>query len=217
MKKIFLTLGLCGILDFAQATPYTFTTTGLTTMSGESYYTWGITTQSSVLSQLQTALNGGQTLLDATLTFNNLKFTTAGPYLNGGGQIWSVLLGSTFNSKNINSGITTYTDNDLPSNAFGTSGQLINKDTFSKTFSTAITLSDAFTSADLTLLAQDILAGFINLGIDPDCVFTDSSISLVIDTQPAITNKTSVPDGASTAVLLGAALSGIALLRRKLR
>jgi hypothetical protein len=209
MKKLFLTGVLFGIVNFAQATPYTFTTTSsiIETMSGESYYNWGI---NSGLSSLQSDLSSGQQILSATLTYDNIQFTVAGPNLGGAGWLYTQLLGTSASS-----GITTHTDNDATTDAFGASGIQINKDVFAKTGGPAVNLLETFASGAITLLTTDIKNGFIDIGIDPDCVYKDTGIVLTINTG-STTNHTSVPDAASTAMLLGASLSCIGLLRRKL-
>jgi hypothetical protein len=207
MKKMFLAGVLLGVLNLAQATPYTFTTTSLENMSGESYYNWGI---NSGLSSLQSDLTSGQQILSATLTYNGIIFTVAGPNLGGQGWLYTQLLGTSASS-----GITTHTDNDATTDAFGASGIQINKNVFTKVNQPAVNLLETFTSSAITLLTTDIKNGFIDLGIDPDCKYTDTGIVLTITTG-STTNHTSVPDAASTAMLLGAGLSCIGLLRRKL-
>ncbi|HEX3856293.1 MAG TPA: hypothetical protein VHY30_03230 [Verrucomicrobiae bacterium] len=206
MKKLFLAGVLLGVLNFAQATPYTFTTTSLKTMSGESYYNWGI---NSGLTALKADLTGGEQILSATLTYNNIQFTVAGPNLGGAGWLYTQLLGTSASS-----GITTHTDNDATTDAF-TSGIQIYKDVFAKAGLPAATLNEIFGVSALALLTADVLNGFIDIGIDPDCVYKDTGITLTINTG-STTNYTSVPDAASTAMLLGAGLSCIGLLRRKL-
>jgi len=215
MKKIFLALGLCGVLNFAQAASYSFTTTALETMSGEDYYSWDIT---GGLSALETSISssGGYTIASATLTYNNIAFTVAGPNLAGAGWLYTQLLGSQdLLSYTLATGVTYSSDGDATTDAFGT-GIEINKNIFAHTSNTPTTLTEniAAVSGGTTLLTSDILAGFIDIGIDPDCVYTNYNITLSITTEAKPSLKT--PDAASTAMLLGAALSGLGLLRRKL-
>jgi len=220
-----LLIGLgVSLLNLAHATPFTFTTTSLTTMSGENYYSWDIT---SGLSSLKNQLQHGYQISSVTLTYYGFQFTSAGPNLHGGGQLWSELLGyqdTLAHSAGSGTGVTYSSDNDNISDAFGpnsTTGShkqlLINKDVFSHTFTTPTTLVENLgnIAGAIALLTADILSAssFIDIGIDPDCAFKDSKICLTINT----TNKpVHVPDTTATAGLLGVSFLGLLVLRRKL-
>lgn len=218
MKKLALIGFGIGILNLAQATStsYNFSTTSLTTLEGNDYYSWDIT---SGLTSLENALSttGGQTITSATLTYYGFEFTAAGSNLNGGGQLWTQLLGAKTTLPNsVASGVTYGVDNDAITDAFGTSGVLINKDSWTGTFTTPTTLTEYIdpVAGATALLTSDVLGGFIDIGIDPDCKFVDTSICLTINT--ATKNVPSVPDQAMTASLLGMSFLGLLAFRRKL-
>lgn len=215
MKKLFLAGLLACSLNYAHATAYNFTTTSLTTLDGSYYYNWYI---GSGLTALQNDLNAsGSYISSASLTFNNFTFTAAGSAVSaasGGaykGYLWTQLLpGKPWTTSY---SASAKTDSDVATDGF-TTGLLINQDKFVNTFTTPITLTDTFgTQALLDLLTTDIKSGFIDIGIDPDCHYYDSSIVLNITTDTR-TNHISVPDSTTTFGLLGISMLGLAMVRR---
>jgi len=194
MKVLFSIAALFSALSFAQASSVVFTSpSGLNSIDGNNYYTWGI----------GWTLPTGNQITGATLTFNNIQLTSFGN--SNPGILWTHLL----NTSTANGSITTGTDNDSATDAFAGSGLLLGKRLF-PTLNTKATFSYDLDLATLTTYLAD---GKFGIGIDPDCHYTDDSIKLTINyaSQP-----THVPDAASTGVLLGSAFSLLAFFRRKL-
>jgi len=202
MRKLLLGAMMAGAINLAQATEttYTFSPTGLSSMDGENYYEWGISWN----------LPAGQTIVDATLTYSDIKLTTSDP--NGAGTLWSTLLQSPPKA-----GVSTFTDNDNPEqNPSGAGVFLLGSQTFAAKGTMYTSLSydfDDITGA-LSTLDTDVASGLFGIGIDPDCIYTNAGITLTITTQPAGTHISRTPDAASTAMLLGLAFLGIGLYRR---
>ncbi len=74
------------------------------------------------------------------------------------------------------------------------------------------------TSAQLGTLDDWITnGGTFGLGFDPDCHYFNKGIEFCIEIGQTPTPTQTVPDGGSTAILLGIALMGTAFWRRKLR
>jgi hypothetical protein len=200
MKKLFLAGVLLGIVNFANATSYT--TTGLSSIDGNNTYTWGIDA---------TALKG-QTVTAATLTFYNIKLTANGPF-ESGGELWTHLLDfSSSSSVGVKTGVA---DNDALTDGFASQGVYIGHQHFASVGTTYASLTyDLGALGDLTQLTSYLADGYFGFGIDPDCHYTDTSIQFNISTTTS--HGVPTPDAASTAMLLGAGLSCLGLLRRKL-
>ncbi len=207
MKKLFgFVLGLAFIgsaLNIAQATTYTytFTPTGLSTMDGLNYYTYGF----------DWSVPAGQTIVDATLTYNNLYLTTGDP--NSTPQFFSTLLNTATVGKT-----TGYDgDNNAPNPTPGPNVFLFGDATFSTPGSGYATLTYDFASISNAIPTLDsyVADGNWGLGFDPDCYYTDTGITFTITTANGSHSR--VPDAASTAMLLGAAFVGLGVLRRKVK
>ena len=205
MKKLVLCVMLLGAFNFAKATQYTynFSPSGLGTMDGLDYYTWGISW----------GLPSGQTIVDATLTYSSLYLTTADA--NPPARFYSTLL----NTAPL--GVSSHYDGD--NNAAnptpnGTSVFLLGTASFSGVGSgySSLVYDFATISGALAALNTDIGDGRFGLGFDPDCYYTDSGITLTITTSDG-THHTNVPDATSTVALFGAALLGMVVFCQMLK
>jgi hypothetical protein len=224
MKKLIL-IGLgIGVLNLAQATSYTYATytvnapSSLGTLVGTYAYEWGVSI---------TPLSAGQTITSAKLSFNGVVLTATG----NGDNIYASLLNLS------DSGVTQYTDNDVPGDFFssstftGTSSSssyyqthshhslpsgyytsLGQSQQFSLNASPANWTIDPFTSGELGALNTDALDGNFDIGIDPDCHYNIQSITFTY----TVSTPVSVPDTATTAGLLGMSFLGLLAFRRKL-
>ena len=203
MKKLILALILVGSLNLGRATDYTynFNPTGLpATLDGSYYYEWGISW----------SLPTGQSIVDATLTYDNIKLTIAG--INPPDYLYSTLLASA------PKGVTSYYDGDdnvlHPS---GTGVFALGKAPFNSVGSSYSSLQYDFAgiSGALAALDADVAGGQFGIGIDPHCHYSYSSITLDIVTTDNGHPHGLVPDAAATAMLLGMALVGLGIYRRK--
>ena len=182
------------------------------------------------LYQVAISLGTGETISDASLTFNDITLTTSSPVNTVGASLID-----------LNHATTTYSDNDGSGNYFASS-------TFRDKFTPHLASSAvhslgsqsftdpyqqwpnghyvwvydtqswtwSITGATLSALNADLTSfGKFDIGVDPDCIYDVGSITLnytVEDPNP----PQSVPDGGTTASLLGMGLLGLAALRRKL-
>ncbi len=195
-KSLIFGFSLVGAICAANATPVTvtFSPTGLGTMDGTYYYTWGV----------NWSVPTGDSITAASLSYNNIKLTSFG--INDPGILWSHLLNTTSGSGTAS--VTQGTDNDNGSDAFASQGLYLGKATF-PTLNVAQNLSYPVDTTTLTSYASD---GHFAIGIDPDCHYTDTLIVLSI-TYDALPPQ-SVPDAGSTVMLLGIALPLLGLFRR---
>jgi len=201
MKKLILGIILAGAFNLAQATDYTYTfnQTGLNDMPGGNvYYEWG----------LSWGLPAGQTIVDATLTYSDIKLISG----NATDYLYSSLLNSA------PKGLTTYNDPQLDTpSPTGAGVLLLGTATFKGVGSSYNSLSYDFANITgaLAALNTDVADGEFGIGIDPDCHYTDNGICLTITTTDNGKPHTTVPDAASTAMLLGLAFVGLGIFRRK--
>jgi len=210
MKKIFLAGILFGALNFAQASTISAPSgmIGTGALIGTYAYLWSVPLNQDVTS--------------ASITFSSVTET-----LSGNGNDISVDVGSFIGmavdqSKAPTSGnYSTVTDNDAPGDAFaanttGVDPTAINLGTqlFPK-LNVAETWTYTFTAAQLVALNSYINAGNWGFEIDPDCHFTVGGITFNY-TPATVVTKTSVPDHATTAGLLGLTFVGLMAFRRKL-
>ena len=194
MKILFSMAALFGVLSFAQANTVTFTSpSGLNSIDGNNYYTWGI----------GWTLPTGDQITGATLTFNNIQLTSFGQ--SNPGILWTHLL----NTSTANGSITVGTDNDSPTDAFAGSCLLLGE----KFFPTLNTKSTFSYNLDLSTLTSYLADGKFGIGIDADCHYTDDSIMLSITYGP---KSQRVPEATSTGLLVGSAFSLLVLFRRKI-
>ena len=195
MKKIVLALGLCGVLNFAHASSITLDNG--TDIIGTYAYEYLINTIS---------LAANQSITAASLAFNNITLTATG---NGDDISYDII--------NRNDATTVITDNDTPGDYFVQTYPTKTTNLGQKNFTLGQnqTWSYTFTTGTLATLNTYLTDGQgLDIGIDPDCHYTVGSIifSYTVTTTP----NTRAPDAASTVMLLGAALTGLGLLRRKL-
>jgi hypothetical protein len=194
-KNLLCALSILGAATTAQATPITvnFSPTGLGTMDGTYAYKWGV----------NWSVPTGNSITAATLNYNNIKLTSYGN--NNPGILWSNLLNTS--SGTGTTSVTKTNDHDTGTD-YWTTG-LIGKELFS-------TLNVAHNfgyDLDLTTLTNYASDGHFALGIDPDCYYKNSSIVLSITYNTPTTTGT-VPDGGSTALLLGIMLPFLRFFRR---
>jgi hypothetical protein len=195
MKVLFSIAVLFGVLSVAQANSVVFDSpSALNSIDGNNNYTWGI----------GWTLPTGNQITGATLTYNNIQLTSFGQ--SNPGILWTHLL----NTSTANGSITTGTDNDNPTDAFAGSGLLLGE-RFFPTLNTKATFSY---NIDLATLTSYLADGKFGIGIDPDCHYTDDSITLAI--TYGATPSQHVPEVTSTGLLLGSTFSLLLLFRRKI-
>ncbi|MCX6866064.1 MAG: hypothetical protein NTV46_07560 [Verrucomicrobia bacterium] len=201
LKKLLIALPFLGVTITAHALPVTvnFSPAGIGTspsgtMDGVYAYKWGV----------NWSVPAGNSISAATLTYSNVKLTGFGK--NNPGILWSNLLDTSSGSGT--TGVTKTNDSDASSDYWGTTG-LLGKELF-PTLNVAHNFSYALDLAMLTNYAAD---GHFAIGIDPDCHYTTSSIKLSI-TYDKPTPSGEVPDGGSSALLLGIVLPFLRLFRR---
>jgi protein with PEP-CTERM/exosortase system signal len=194
-KFLAIALTSMGGLTLAQATGISFSPTGMSSIDGNNYYTWGI----------NWSVPTGDTISGATLTFNNLTLTSFGN--NNPGYVWTHLLDTS--SGTGTTGVTLGTDNDLGTDAFAGKGILLGQQFFP-----ALNKPQTFSySLDPAILSSYAADGHFAIGIDPDCHYTDSSIVLSFTYAP--NDRQQVPDAASTAGLLALTLPLLGFFRRR--
>jgi len=201
MKKacfVGICLGICGL---AQAVTINAPSslTGYQVLNGANAYSWGI----------PISLTTGQTINSATISFSSVTLNVAGS--SGHGYLYTDLL-------NLNSGgVKSYYDGDAPGDYFASAYPASTVTSVgAKYFASAgTTLSWDYilNASQLTVLNSYVTNGLFDLGFDPDCHFSVGGITFSYTT---ITAHTQVPDGATTALLLGTSLLGLAFVRRKL-
>ena len=209
MKKIIITTALLGITSIAFATsanvPAGLIGTGA--LDGLYAYTWTVASG---------ALVSGSTVNSATLTFNNVVLTSV-----ASGDL-SVDLGRVFSGMAAKPSTLptpgnygTYTDNDASGDAFAaniTSGNATHLGTTTLSKNVVVpTISYTFTSAELSALNSYASQGSWGFLIDPDCIFNVGGISFTYTTT-----SNGVPDGGTTAMLLGAAMLGLGWAKRRM-
>lgn len=200
MKKlILLTATLIGINGVVQATTIT-APSSLNVLEGSDAYSWGISI----------AVPTGESITSAQISFNSVDLVASGNQ-QGTGTLYVDLL----NSKS--TGVTTATDNDATGDYWATqfSGSKITSlgSEFFKSVNTTLTWTDTLTTSELAALNSYVSGndGLFNIGLDPDCKFTDSSITF---TYTLGGTHNSVPDAATTALMLVLGLGGVELFRR---
>ncbi|MEI6192974.1 MAG: VPDSG-CTERM sorting domain-containing protein [Verrucomicrobiota bacterium] len=193
MKKALLAGLLIGSLNFAQATSITLTSGS--TLHGANAYEYLV------------SLTAGQNITAATLTFNNVKLTASG---------WNTFSYDLINRQDATTAISA--DADTQGDYFTShspySSTAVQLGT--KTFRLGETWNSTYTFSGATLSTLNTYAadGFFNFGFDPDCTYSVGSIVFNYTAQ-TVTNHTSVPDSATTVMLLGASLVSLVALRRK--
>ena len=204
MKKACF-IGLCvGFCSLAQATIISSPTTtvnapssltGYEVLNGAYAYSWGI----------PVGLAAGQTISSATISFTSVTLNIANS--SGVGYLYTDLL-------NLNSaGVTTYYDGDAAGDYFATAVTASKRTSLGTqvfpSVGTTASWNYVFNASQLAALNAYATNGLVDIGLDPDCHFSVGNISFAYTTSQ-------VPDGASTALLLGVGLTGLGFVRRKL-
>lgn len=195
MKKTSILAILAATCTIAGATTISAPSvlTGKDALAGQDAYAWGL------------SVGAGQTITSASLVFNNITLTAANS--SGKGVLYSDLLNSSL------TGVHTYTDNDATGDYFTghyTGANIVSLG--SKMFNavgTTLSWTVTFNSAQLAALNLFAADGTFDLGFDPDCHYDVGSICF------NYTVKQSVPDVDVTAYVLGLALLGLEVSRRK--
>ena len=212
MKKIIITTALLGITSIAFATSTSPITApagmiGVGALDGTYAYTWTVAAG---------ALVPGSTISSATLTFSNVKLTSvsSGDLNVDLGRVFSGMAAKPSTLPTAGN-YGTYTDNDASSDAFAaniTSGNatLLGRTTLLQNVLVP-TISYTFTQAELNALNSYASQGSWGFLIDPDCIFNVGNIQFTYSTDPV-----GVPDGGTTAMLLGAAMLGLGWAKRRM-
>ncbi len=205
MKKIALVAGLIGVCGLAQATTINAPASlvGTSALSGNNAYAWNITT---------VVVPTGQQVDSATITFSNIKLTSANS--SGIGYLYTDLL----SLRSTSLAVSTYTDGDAAGDFF-TAQPYFNSSLGTTIFSsvgTTLSWSFSLNSAQLLTLNTYIAAGGFSFGMDADCYYNVGALSFSYTTATTTVPHGGVPDAATTAYLLGASLLGLEVLRRKL-
>ncbi len=203
MKRFYIIIGiLAALCGSAQAT--TITASSIPQMSYQYGYEWGIN------------LGSGVQLTSASITLNATVANTTLGYLYVSLLDTTPVSGITSTSGNSESGTDFWSTKVTGNNSagkpkyvsiatldYGTGWGSGNKD--GKTVTINIT-GNALT--DLNSYLSTSPTGF-NIGFDPDCIYTFSSLCFTYTTRSV------VPDTASTVLLLGVGLLGLEIFRRK--
>ncbi|HZT21288.1 MAG TPA: VPDSG-CTERM sorting domain-containing protein [Verrucomicrobiae bacterium] len=143
----------------------------------------------------------GEKITGMTISFDNVQLTSAPK-----GYLYVDLLNSGFNL----SGTKTYKDYDKPGDYFAGKGIALGTEVFNYWFQT-LSFSFTLTASQLAVLNGYVNDGIFGIGLDPDCGFkTKGKCWITCNYGPV-----SAPDSGTTAILLGAALCGVVVLRRK--
>lgn len=205
MKAILLLLSLTVFAVTSRATSYTYTPNpvDLNDLDHHSAYTW----------RIDNINLGGATVTGASLTFTNIANWDTNP---------NILFIHLFDTAK-NSGVRSFIDasgvpvptNQMADNfaspllasnpliANGTANTFLTSKSFTMT---PTTFTYNFTAAQLVALQSYIANGHnIAFGLDPDCHFFNDGVKFTM----------SVPDGGTTAVLLGLTMVGLVFARRQ--
>jgi hypothetical protein len=205
MKAILLLLSLTVFAVTSRATSYTYTPNpvDLNDLDHHSAYTW----------RIDNINLGGATVTGASLTFTNIANWDTNP---------NILFIHLFDTAK-NSGVRSFIDasgvpvptNQMADNfaspllasnpliATGTANTFLTSKSFTMT---PTTFTYNFTAAQLVALQSYITNGHnIAFGLDPDCHFFNDGVKFTM----------SVPDGGTTAVLLGLTMVGLVFARRQ--
>jgi hypothetical protein len=198
MKKVLSIATLVGISGLVHATNITVTApSSLDTLSGSDAYSWGI------------AIGAGQTVTSASINWSGVDYLAAGS--NPTGYIFTDLLELS------TTGVNTISTGELNHDYWSTSGTTytsVGTMTF-PSVGTTLSMSYILTGAELTALNAYLTAdhGIFDIGISPDCHYSVGGLTFVYSL--GTTNGATVPDGATTALLLGLGLAGLEIFRRQ--
>jgi hypothetical protein len=197
MKKLIALAVLSSLCTLAQAGTINLSTTLGSTLSGDDAYAVNV----------KPTLTAGEYISAATISYNNVDLTVAGS--TGHGYLYTDLL-------NIqNHGLTTRNDGDAPGDYWATQYSGSSRitalgDEYFPRVGTTLSWNIVLTTSELTELNSYLSLGSFNIGIDPDCHFTTGNVTFTYTVATA-----SVPDTATTLFLLGSALLGLEVVRRK--
>jgi len=200
MKKVLILAAVLSLCGLTHAT--TVNVLSSATLNGTYAYTDGI----------GITLSAGQSITSAEIDWTSVKLTSSGNS-QGTGLLYTDLI----NSKT--TGLTTFTDNDSAGDYLATkfAGNITSLG--SKSFAsvgTTWTGSYSITGTALNALNSYLTSGggVFNIGFDPDCKYTVGGLTFIytVGSQP---HGGSVPDGATTALLLIIGLAGVEMFRRK--
>lgn len=199
MNKILSIAAIISINGLLHATSVTVTApASLDTLSGSDAYAWGF------------SIGAGQTIASATISWSDVVYTVAGSTTQG--QIFTDLL------KLGTTGVTTEYPGELTSDYWASTSTpytSVGTMTFSSPGNpSSLSPSYVLTGAEITALNSYLAAenGVINIGISPNCHYTDNGLTF---TYTLASGNNTVPDGATTALLLGLGLAGLEIFRRQ--
>lgn len=234
MRKWFALLGLLTTVISVEGASYTFIPSDpdVFDLDHHNAYAWGISTASGDGQRLKTDLTNGLVITGATIRFKDIWDWTAAQddtlYIN------------LLNDPKL--GLNTIVDNSSDTqngNYFGgsspTSGDVRWSSSFllqawhdpnggvSTTLDYVYSFDPVGSPSELARLTAFILdstaynrAGF-GIGFDPDCHYYNNGIEFCITTGTVPTQTSTVPDGGSTAMMLGLTLMGAGALHARLR
>jgi hypothetical protein len=203
MKKLSLIGIIFGIASFVQATD-------ISLVSNSSIN--GVNAYQDLIS---ISLAPGQTISSASLSFNNLTFTSS----DAKDTISADLINANYASQ-------TFNDNDQSGDYFVTKYPLktvlnLGVENFTAPYWShghwvydKESWSDVFSSAALAIVNAN--GGVFDIGIDPDCIYNVGSIVFSYTIRTSNVPPVRVPDTAMTVGLLGMSFLGLVLFRRKL-
>jgi len=169
-------------------------------LDGVDAYSWGISIP----------VPQGQTVTSASIDFTSVTLQAANS--SGTGYLYTDLLNSQ------KSGVATASDNDAPGDYWATqfSGANITAlgSQFFKSVGTTLTWSYVLNASQLASLNVYLTAGSFNIGIDPDCHYSVGAITFDYTLSPEHNNT--VPDAATTALLLVLGLGALEIVRRQI-
>ena len=154
-------------------------------------------------------LTAGQSITTAEIDWTNVKLTSSGT-----GKLYTDLINST------TTGLKSYTDNDSAGDYLTTkfsAGNITSVGTASFLSGTALTFSYLLNTTELAALNSYLTSGkgVFNIGFDPDCTYTVGGLSFIYTVGGSQPHGGSVPDGATTALLMIVGLAGVEMFRRK--
>ena len=204
MKTIlsFLMLVLFALTSSATSYNYAPTPADLNDLDHHSAYTW----------RIDNINLGGAAITGASLTFTNIANWDANP------NVLFMHLFDTARYSGVRSFVDSVTDSQMADNfaspllafnpliASGTGNTFLTSKSFTMT---PTTYTYTFTAVQLAALQSYIAhGGDIAFGLDPDCHFFNDGVKFTMTTM-------SVPDGGTTAVLLGLTMVGLCFARRQ--
>ena len=177
---------------------------GSGSLLGEDAYAWGVSI----------SVPNGQTITSAQIDFTSIDL--AGANSSGTGYLYTDLLKSTATP---GGSVSTVSDNDNPGDYWATSGLTYTSvsSLFFPSVGTTISTNVVFNSTELAALNSYLAAGSgtFDIGIDPDCHYNVGGLALVYSLSPT-NHGNSVPDMATTSLLLVMGLAGLEIFRRQL-